>query len=61
MSFSTKSVGLHFHEGVEKINENDENTNIESLQNGHEKYGGKTSRTCTVEAKIRKNYNFFKF
>ena len=22
---------------------------------------GKTSRTCTVEAKIRKNYNFFKF
>ena len=41
MSFSTKSVGLHFHEGVEKINENDKNTNIESLQNGQEKYGGK--------------------
>ena len=22
---------------------------------------GKTSRTCTVGAKIKKNYNFFKF
>ena len=44
MSFSTKSVGLHFHEGVEKINENDKNTNIESLQNGQEKYGGKKPR-----------------
>ena len=36
---STNSVGLHFHEGVEKIKEND--TKIENLQNGQEKYGGK--------------------
>ena len=41
MSSSTTSVGLHFHEGVEKIKENDKNTKIENLQNGHEKYGGK--------------------
>ena len=38
---STNSVDLHFHEGVEKIKENDKNTKIESLQNGQEKYGGK--------------------
>ena len=41
MSFSTNSVGLHFHEGVEKMKENDKNTKIENLQNGQEKYGGK--------------------
>ena len=37
MSSSTTSVGLHFHEGVEKIKENDKNTKIENLQNGREK------------------------
>ena len=41
LSSSTNSVGLHFHEGVEKIKENDKNTKIENLQNGQEKYGGK--------------------
>ena len=30
---STNSVGLHFHEGVEKIKENDKNTKIENLLN----------------------------
>ena len=38
---STNSVGLHFHEGVEKIKENDKNIKIENLQNEQEKYGGK--------------------
>ena len=37
LSSSTNSVGLHFHEGVEKIKENDKNTKIENLQNGREK------------------------
>ena len=32
-----RSLGLHFHEGVEKIKENDKNTKIENLQNGREK------------------------
>ena len=41
MSSSTTSVGLHFHEGVEKIKENDKNTKIENLQNGQKKYGRK--------------------
>ena len=41
LSSSTNSVGLHFHEGVEKMKENDKNTKIENLQNGQEKYGGK--------------------
>ena len=31
LSSSTNSVGLHFHEGVEKIKENDKNTKIENL------------------------------
>ena len=34
------SVGLHFHERVEIMKENDKNTKIENLQNGQEKYGG---------------------
>ena len=41
MSSSTNIVGLHFHEGVEKIKENGKNTKVENLQNGQEKYGGK--------------------
>ena len=41
LSSSTNSVGLHFHEGIEKIKGNDKNTKIENLQNGQEKYGGK--------------------
>ena len=41
MNSSTNIVGLHFHEGVEKIKENDKNTKVENLQNGQEKYGGK--------------------
>ena len=36
LSSSKNSVGLHFHEGVEKIKENDKNTKIENLQNGRE-------------------------
>ena len=60
---STNSVGLHFHEGVEKIKENDKNTKIESLQNGQEKYGGKKPRVrVQLGQKLKKNvYNFFKF
>ena len=60
---STNSVGLHFHEGVEKIKENDKNTKIESLQNGLEKYGGKKPRVrVQLGQKLKKNvYNFFKF
>ena len=58
---STNSVDLHFHEGVEKIKENVKNTKKENLQNGQEKYGWKNLVTCTVGAKIKKNYNFFKF
>ena len=54
LSSSTSSVDLHFHEEIEKIKENVQNTKIENLQNGQEKYGGKTSRTCTVGAKILK-------
>ena len=41
LSSSTNSVGLHFHEGIEKIKENDKNKKIENLQNGQEKYGMK--------------------
>ena len=44
LSSSTNSVGLHFHEGVEKIKEN----------NMYDKYGGKTSHTCTVGDKLKK-------
>ena len=53
MSSSTTSVGLHFHEGVEKIKENDKNTKIENYM-GTKSMAGKTSRTCTVGAKIKK-------
>ena len=41
LTSSTNSVGLHFHEGVEKLKENVKNTKIENLENGREKYGGK--------------------
>ena len=41
LSSSTNSVGLHFHEGVEKIKETVENTKTENFQNEQEKYGGK--------------------
>ena len=41
LSSSTNSVGLHFHEGEEKIKENDKNTKKEHLQSGQLKYGGK--------------------
>ena len=41
MSSSTNSVGLHFHEGVENIDENHKNTKTENLQNGQGKYSGK--------------------
>ena len=52
MSFSTNSVGLHFHEGVEKMKENDKNTKIENLPRGRKSMAGKTSRTCTFGAKM---------
>ena len=44
LSSIVNSVGLHFHEEVEKIKENDKNTKIENLQNGQEKYGGENPR-----------------
>ena len=37
LSSSTNSMGLHFHEGVEKLKENDKNTKIENLKNGQGK------------------------
>ena len=62
LSSSTNSVGLHFHEGLEKIKENVKSTKIENLQNGQEKYGGKKLAYVYSGAKIKKkNYNFFKF
>ena len=41
LSSGTNSVGLHFHEGVEKIIESVKNTKTENLQKEQEKYGGK--------------------
>ena len=41
LSFSANSVGLHFRDRVETIEENGKKTKIENLQNGQEKYGGK--------------------
>ena len=61
LSSSTNSIGLHFHEGVGKIKENDKNTKIENLQNGQGKYGGKNPAYVYSWAKIKNNYNFFKF
>ena len=43
------------------MKENDKNTKIETYKMGRKSMAGKTSRTCTVGAKIKKNYNFFKF
>ena len=40
-SSTNTSCSPYFHEGVEKIKENDKNTKIENLQNGRQKYGGK--------------------
>ena len=34
--------------------ENNKNTKIENLQNGRKSMAGKTSRTCTFGAKIKK-------
>ena len=39
LSSSTNSVGLHFHEGAEKIKENDKNTNF--INRKHTKWAGK--------------------
>ena len=41
LSSSTNSVGLHFHEGVEKIIESVKNTKIKDLPKEQETYGGK--------------------
>ena len=38
---STNSVGIHFHEGVEKIKGSVKNTKIENFQNEQETHGGK--------------------
>ena len=55
LSSSTNSVGLHFHEGVEKIKGNDKNTKIENLQNGQETYGGKNlAYTCSCGKNLKK-------
>ena len=61
LSSSANIVSLNFHEGVENIKENDKNTKIENLQNGQEKYGGKNLAYVYSWAKIKKDYNFFKF
>ena len=52
-ALALNSEGLYFHEGIEKIKENDKNIKIENLQNGGKSMVGKTSRTCTVRAKIK--------
>ena len=41
-SLALNSVGLHFHEGIEKIKENDKNTKIDNLQNGRKSMGAKS-------------------
>ena len=51
LSSGTNSVGLHFQKGGEK-KENDKNTKIDTYKLGMKSMGGKTSRTCTVGAKI---------
>ena len=56
MSSTTNSEGLHFHEGVENINENNKNTKMENLQNGQEKYGGNKPRVpVQLGQKLKKN------
>jgi len=60
LSSSTNSVGVHFHEREEKINENSNNTKIENRQNGKEKYdAGKNLRTCIFGAKMKQYFKFF--
>ena len=55
LNSSTNSVGLHFHEGIEKIKRNDKNTKIENLQNRQEKYGGKNlAYTCSCGKNLKK-------
>ena len=56
LSSSTNNVGLHFHEGVEKIKENVKNTKIENLQNGLEKYGRKNLACVYSWGKNLKRY-----
>ena len=41
LSSSINSVGLHFHEGVDKIKENIKNTKIENLKMGRKSMAGK--------------------
>ena len=40
----SSSVGLHFREREEKINEKSKNTKTENVRNGKEKYGGEKTR-----------------
>ena len=61
LSRSTNSVGLHFCEIIEKIEENNKKHEIRKPSKWAEKYGGKTTRKCTFGAKIKKYYTFFKF
>ena len=61
LSRSTNSVGLHFCEIIEKIEENNKKHEIRKPSKWAEKYGGKTTRKCTFGAKIKKCYTFFKF
>ena len=41
-SLVLNSVGLYFHEGIEKIKENDKNTKIDNLQYGRKSMGAKS-------------------
>ena len=52
------SVGLHFHEGVEKIKENYKNTKIENLQNGQEKPRARVELGQKFKKKIIISSNF---
>ena len=59
LSSSKNSVGLYFHERVEKITENYKNTKIENLKNGHEKYVGKNLAYLYSWCKNLKKYIIF--
>ena len=61
LSFSANSVGLHFRDRVEKIEENGKKRKQKTYKMGRKNMAGKNSRTFTFGAKLQKHYNFFKF
>ena len=60
LSFSANSVGLHFRDRVEKIEENGKKRKQKTYKMGRKNMAGKNSRTFTFGAKLQKHFNFFK-